>query len=117
MDVNRQSTPGFATEAVAPASHPTPGARRSSKSQYAGEIFLALAPAPYRDVDARVYARLMLIPRELLEWPRPAALADPVRIAHGWAPPEEPLVELGCVLRAQRRRAALAGRRCERRAR
>jgi hypothetical protein len=57
--------------------------------QYAGEVFLGLVPGPYWDVDARVYARSMLIPREVVQWPRPAAMADPLGVARELGVPPE----------------------------
>jgi hypothetical protein len=86
--------------------------------QYAGEVLVGLAPGPYRDEDARAYARRMLIPRELLEWPRPAAMVDPERVARELSVPlQELFVELGRTLRARQRRTGIVGLRCERRAR
>jgi hypothetical protein len=39
---------------------------------YAGDVFAGAVPGPYRDDDARIYARAVLIPAELLEQPGPA---------------------------------------------
>ena len=43
---------------------------------YAGQILNGHHPAPYRDEDARAYARAVLIPAELLEHPGPRHQLD-----------------------------------------
>ena len=43
---------------------------------YAGDVFAGEVPGPYSDEDARVYARAVLIPGELLELPGAAWRLD-----------------------------------------
>jgi hypothetical protein len=69
---------------------------------YAGEVLNGHAPGPYRDADARAYARVMLIPGELLEHPGPAATLDADRAAlEPGVPVEELQVELAHALLEQ----------------
>src|SRR4051812_761960 len=48
---------------------------------YAGAVLNGHVPAPYREIDARAFARALLIPPELLERPLPC--------------PEQPAIALG----------------------
>jgi hypothetical protein len=50
---------------------------------YARDILTGALSGPYRDDDARAYARAALIPEELLERPLP----DPIRTGHALGVP------------------------------
>lgn len=70
---------------------------------YAGDVLNGELPGPYRDRDARDFARRLLIPRELLEVPRPP-MSSVARTAAGLGVPlEELFVELGRVMQARER--------------
>jgi hypothetical protein len=85
---------------------------------YAGEIFQGTIDGPYRDADARAYARWMLIPGELLEFPGPAWRLDldspavDVAAAELGVPTEELRLELGQAQRAHEH--AITARACSR---
>jgi hypothetical protein len=73
-------------------------------------------PGPYRDEDARAYARRELIPRKLLE--RPLAGLDVELVAAKLGVPvEELFLELGRALRERRRRQTVKAGRCNARVR
>jgi hypothetical protein len=69
---------------------------------YACEVLNGLREGPYREQDARAYARSMLIPPELLEPPRPLPVANAVQTAEALGVPlHELFVELGRALAAR----------------
>jgi hypothetical protein len=72
---------------------------------YAGAVLNGAAPGPYRERDARAFARAALIPAKLLARPRERVEIDALAVWLG-VPPCELRLELAYGRRRCRRRAA-----------